>query len=297
MRQLWVRASRQRLFLVLVALSLITLAASSPIYSAARGGHLIGHIPDSQVGAGGAAAHADCSKAAATEIVLRLHLNDPEVADPVGKVLCGSFTGPGSQTMVVSLWGPGNSGWIAFAVFRWAGGAWQFLMKAPAAASITAAGSDIRQTLPIYRASDKRCCPTAGTKTRIWHWNGTRFVPSAWRRATPSKSSNNATVHLYQFTSPSHNIFCRLGDEGTAHCFSLHTPQSVSLSNDGQIDVCRGARCFGSSRVSVPTLRYGMQDVYGGYRCRSQRVGVTCTVIASGKGFLINSAGVRRVGP
>lgn len=37
MRQLWTCASRRRLLLVLVALSVITLAASSPIYSAGRG--------------------------------------------------------------------------------------------------------------------------------------------------------------------------------------------------------------------------------------------------------------------
>lgn len=58
------------------------------------------------------AVDADCSKAAALEVVTRLRLNDPEVPNPIFKVLCGSFTGPGSQTMVVSLSGPGNTGMI-----------------------------------------------------------------------------------------------------------------------------------------------------------------------------------------
>jgi hypothetical protein len=168
MRQLYPRASRLRFFLVVAAVSAVTLAASSPIYSAARGGHLIGHTSKSPTAAAtGTAATADCSKAAATEIVLRLHLNDTEVTDPVYTVLCGSFTGPGSRTMVVSLMGPGSSGMLDWVVFRWAGDAWQFLMKQHQAAVLTAAGSDIRETVSIFRAGDSRCCPSGGTKAHM----------------------------------------------------------------------------------------------------------------------------------
>jgi hypothetical protein len=244
------------------------------------------------------AAQADCSKAPATEIVLRLHLNDPEVADPVGKVLCGSFTGPGSQTMVVSLWGPGNSGWIEWAVFRWTGNAWEFLMKQPAAASITAAGSDIRQTLPIYRASDSRCCPTGGTKTRIWHWNASSFTVSPWKLVA------KGTGEPSRFDSPSHNIHCSMFD-GSGKDYSRgvgcnsDTPRRmVNMNADGRLTI-RGipkAWC-GCEEPDFPRLGYGRQLTVGRFRCLSLRSGVRCTVIRSGKGFLINRSGVTRVGP
>jgi hypothetical protein len=223
-------------------------------------------------------------------------LNYPEVAGPVGKVLCGSFTGPGSQTMVVSLWGPGNTGFIEFAVFRWTGDEWQFLMKESAANSITAAGSDIRQTLPIYRASDSRCCPTGGTKTRIWHWDGTRFVASAWKQVTPGK------VITRSFYTPSKNINCSLGDSSDylgVSCASRNPPRSAKMDANGRLKICQGRRCLGCGCApeGIPTLGYGKQVIAGRYRCLSQPSGVTCVVISSGKGFVISSAGVRRVGP
>jgi hypothetical protein len=292
MRQPRTRASRPRFLAVVAALSVITLGASSPIYSAVSGRVVGGHTSASPVTA---VATADCSTAAATEIVLRLHLNDPEVAGPVGRLLCGSFTGPGSQTMVVSLWGPGNSGLIHWVVFRWVGDAWQFLMKQPAAASITAAGSDIRQTLPIYRASDARCCPTGGTKTRIWHWEGTRFVAGPWKQVTSAKSA--------AFHSPTAGIECGMVDvagSSFVQCWTFRPPQKATLHATGRLTVCRGseARCkLGNIGEQPPTLGYGRQISVGRFRCLSLRSGVKCTVIRSGRGFLINNKRVSRIGP
>jgi hypothetical protein len=293
MRQLRTSAARLRWFVVVAAISMITLAASSPIYSAVRG-HAVGPISASPLTA---LATADCSEAAATEIVLRLQLNDPEVAAPVGRLLCGSFTGPGSQTMVASLWGPGNSGWIHWVVFRWVGDAWQFVMKQPAAASITAAGSDIRQTLPIYRPQDSRCCPTGGTKTRIWHWDGSRFVAGPWTQVTGEPLRTT-------FRSPSRNIECSMSDDRTlrsVRCQSGRSPQSVTMGADGQLRICRGVRCVwcgcDENEAAAPRLGYGRQMVVGRFRCLSQRSGVTCTVVRSGRGFSIDSTRVRRVAP
>jgi hypothetical protein len=292
MRQLYPRASRLRFFVLVAALSVITLSASSPIYSAATGVRFTGRTSKSPAAAAaGTAAQADCSKAAATEIVLRLHLNDPEVAGPVGKVLCGSFMGPGSQTMVVSLWGPGNTGYIEWVVFRWDGEAWQFVMKQPSGASITAAGSDIRQTLPIYRPNDSRCCPTGGTKTRIWHWDGSRFVAGPWKQTQTEDA----------FYSPSRNIFCVMDDNGkgvAVACMTFSSRRHVTMGAEGRLKIRRlpASQC-GCRPDGVRTLAYGKQITVGRFRCQSLRSGVRCTVVQSGKGFLINSAGVRRVGP
>jgi hypothetical protein len=243
-----------------------------------------------------------CSKAAARKIVEQLGLNDQNVANPVYKVLCGSFTGPGSQTMVVLLWGEGNSGVVEWVVFRWAGGTWQFLMKQPTPGSITAAGPDIRQTLPIYRPSDPRCCPTGGTKSRIWHWNGSRFVAGPWEQQGAERKRAG-------FYSPSRNIACGMFDDGRyryVNCQSRRPPQNVTLDATGRVKICRDptpnnvtneCNIGDPGEGVIPVLAYGKQITIGRFRCVSRETGVTCTVITSGKGFVINRDGVRRVGP
>ena len=212
------------------------------------------------------------------------------MADPVGKVLCGSFMGPGSQTMVVSIFGGGNSGLIEFAVFRWDGEAWQFVMKQPAAASITAAGPDIRQTLSIYRPGDPRCCPTGGTKSRIWHWDGSRFVAGPWKQTQTEDA----------FYSPSRKIFCWMDDNGhgvAVGCVTFSSRRQVTMGAEGRLKIRRipASQC-GCRPDGVRTLAYGKQITVGRFRCQSLQIGVRCTVIQSAKGFLINTAGVRRVG-
>ena len=286
MRQLRTRPFRLRFFLVVAATSLITLAASNPIYSAARGRH---------VPAASRTATADCSVRAADELVKRLGLSDPSVTNPVYKVLCGAFAGPGSQTMVVSLLGPGSTGMIDWVVFRSLGGEWQFLMKRHQAAVLTAAGSDIREKVWIFRSGDPRCCPSGGTKARIWHWDGTRFTASAWKQVTPGAQT------FAEFFSPSRNVACDMGDRSglpafLVFCRSERRDLTVTLTPNGRLSICRSG-CMGNPAKSSPVLAYGKQITVGRFRCRSQRSGMRCTVIRSGKGFLINSTSVRRVGP
>ena len=249
------------------------------------------------------AADADCSKGAALEVVQRLHLNDPEVTNPVYKVLCGSFTGPGSQTMVVSLFGPGSTGMIDWVVFRWDGNAWSFLMKRHQAAVLTAAGANIKETVSIFRPGDPRCCPSGGKKARIWQWDGTHFVAGPWTRVQAG-AGNTRRVTIY-FFSPSRNINCQMGDDGKraygVYCQSNNPPGSVGMGVDGRLRICHGRGCVGNpGEGDVPPatmLGYGRHVTVGRFRCLSQRSGVTCTVIQSGRGFLISRAGIRVVGP
>lgn len=107
------------------------------------------------------------------------------------------------------------------------------------------------------------------------------------------------------FYSPSHNLTCEIDDgrggiPAQAYCQSLNAPHSVHMGLDGQLKICSGAsaatRCIGNAGEHTPILGYGKQVTVGRFRCRSQRSGVTCTVIKSGKGFLINSAAITPVG-
>jgi len=255
-----------------------------------------------------------CSEASARRIVKQLRLGDPSVADPVYKVLCGAFTGPGSQTMVVSLGGPGAStGMIDWVVFRWAGGTWQFLMKRHQAAVLAAAGSDIRETVSIFRDGDPRCCPTGGTKTRIWHWNGSRFVAAPWKQVAPGASATPGADAFKSgyFKTPSGNIVCyhspgpadlprpfigcgiksglkpapprRSCQEGG------YAGDRVSMNATGRVRVpsCAGdpGALVGESRARV--LDYGKTWSGGGIRCTSAETGLTCRN-KSGHGFFLS---------
>lgn len=287
------RASQLRL--ALAATTSTTLFATSVALASATGGQRLSR--DAAPPLTGSAASATCSKAEAREAVRRLRLGHPEQANPVYKVLCGAFAGPGSEVMVVSLLGPGSLGIIDWAVLRWADGEWQLLMKRHQAAVLTAAGSDIRETVFIFQPGDPRCCPSGGTRSRIWRWNGTRFIAGPWKQATKAEPKGRG------FYSPSRGIDCGMSDSSRLRhvtCQTLRPPQKVTMDARGRIEICRGseARCkLGNSGLQVPVLAYGRQITVGRFRCESLRSGVRCTLIRTGRGFLINRQGVSRIGP
>jgi hypothetical protein len=279
MRQVLRGASWRRFPVALAAIALVLLVASGP------------------TSAGSKSAMADCTKATALQLVDQYHLNDFLLPNPVGEVLCGSFTGAGSEAMAITITAPTCWGMQRWAVFSFTGGAWQLVLNQHRFIfPLAAVGSDIKETSPVFRPGDPHCLPSGGKQARVWHWDGTRLVAGPWKKAAKAKPK---TLHVYSFRSPSHNLLCLLGDEEKAYCSSLQPPHSVSLTHNGKLRICRGARCVCSvncSVVSVPTLGYGKQDVYAGFRCLSLRAGVRCTGVRSGKGFLISRSGVRRVG-
>lgn len=304
MRQLWTRVARPRSVLVVAAISVITLAASSPISSAVRGSHVTRPTSASHVAAAGgtSGASGDCSKAAALEVAARFDLADPSLPlgqDQIAKVFCGAFVGPGSQAMVVAFT-PGTCGINGWAVFSFTGGDWQ-LVGPPHRGwifAVAAVGSDIRETAPV--PTGKFQCPLTNGKprSRIWHWDGTRLVAGPWKQVMPATPVRSAV-----FRTPSRNIICSLGDSSDylgVICSSFKAPLRVKMDAGGRLKICHGRRCVvgcGCVPEGISTLGYGKQITVGRFRCRSQRSGVTCTVIRSGKGFLISRTGVRRVGP
>ena len=125
-RQLRTRVARPRSVLVVAAISVITLVASSPIYSAVRGSHVTG--PTSRWAAatpGSTTASGQCSKATALQAMNRYHLvADPLSRQPIGQVLCGAFAGPGSRAMAASSTEPTClpfAGWVCSGIRAAAG--------------------------------------------------------------------------------------------------------------------------------------------------------------------------------
>ena len=286
MRQLRPRAPGLRVVVVVAATSVLALAASGPTDSAVS-------APAARV-----AANADCSLATALRVGKPLFF-DPLSKKPVGQVLCGSFTGAGSEAMVVSLTAPTCWPIQRWAVFQFTQGDWRLVLDQPAylVPPLVAVGSDIRETTAVHRQGDSRCFPSGGTHARTWHWDGSRFTVGPWKQVRKGEPEGRG------FYSPSRGIDCGMSDSSGfrgVSCQTLRPPQKVTMDAGGRLTICRGseARCkLGNAGEDVPTLAYGRQITVGRFRCISLRSGVRCTVVRSGKGFLINRDGVRRVGP
>jgi hypothetical protein len=247
--------------------------------------------------AGVASAEADCSEATARQLVEQHRLNDFGLPNPVRQLLCGAFTGSGSEAMAIAIGAPTCWPTQRWAVFTYTSGAWRLVLdQRRFIFPLAAVGSDIREHAPVFRAGDPRCHPSGGSHARVWRWNGTRLVAGPWSQVTPGAAVTSAA-----FRTPSSNIECGMSDSRRGRlveCWSFRPPQKAKLYFGGRVTICRGseARCRIGNAGEVPTLRYGRQITVGRFRCLSRRTGVTCTVIRSGKGFLINTGGVRRIG-
>jgi hypothetical protein len=289
MRQLWRRASRLRLFLVLAAIAVITLAASSPIYSAVRGSHIADDNVASPVATAGG-----CSKATASKVMTRYGIGvikPVQPKTPIGRVLCGPFLGPGSRGMVASVAIPSCGGSVAWAVFRYTGGTWRLVMKQNHGAFLAAVGSDIREEIGVLAPGDAHCFPSS-VKYRFWHWNGSRLRAGPWARALSYDS----------ILSPDRQIWCKFAVYPTREvvCAERNPVHTAQLRTSGVFTVCNGSNCLQNWDTSAHVLKYGQADEWGAFSCLAEQKGITCTVIggkAARKGFLINASGVIPVSP
>ena len=184
-------------------------------------------------------------------------------------------------------------GW---AVFRFTQGSWRLVMVRRYAFLIpplVAVGAGIRETAPVFRQGDNRCNPSGGRQARIWRWNGSRFTATPWK-VTPAKGKARTAA---EFFSPSRNLGCEVSDDvngARAACLSFRPPLDVTMGLDGRLKICRG--CTGNLGEGAFVLAYGKQVTIGRFRCFSMRSGMKCIVIRTGKGFMINAAGVTKVG-
>ena len=249
-------------------------------------------------------ASTDCSETTARQVVQRLGLevNIFDLPNPVRQVLCGPFTGPGSNAMAVTIGAPNCWPIQNWAVFRFTAGDWQLVLNQPAylIPPLAAVGSDIRETTAVHRSGDPRCFPSGGTHARTWHWDGTRFVASPWQQITAGKAVKKDAV---VFSPLPYGVTCHMTDDGTVrgswvYCWiggKPHPSHHVKLNLDGHFSVAvTTAIPLG---LGGPVPPYGTRFTVGRFRCQSLRSGMKCTVISSGKGFLFNNKGARRVGP
>jgi hypothetical protein len=225
------------------------------------------------------------------------------VQEPIVQALCSPFTGPGSNAMAITLnaptcWSP--QGWL---VYTLAGDDWQLVLEQPyrfLVGPLVAVGSDIRETEPVVREGDPRCNPSGGTRARLWHWDGTRLIAGPFQSVAPGVVEPEQTV---VFGRSPLRVSCELYDDHTTtgsyvYCWvGLGRPgmPHVRMGPDGRLD--RGRKQTLPTGLGGHTLPYGKRVTAGRFRCTSQRSGLRCIVIRTGKGFVFDNHGATRVGP
>ncbi len=259
---------------------------------------------------GASTASGNCSKATALQVATRFRVvADPTLPSPIAKVLCGPFTGPGSRAMAVTF-ARGtclpNHGW---ALFSYTNGGWQLVpgRHDGFVVSLAGVGSDIRETVPVWRSYDSPCNPSGGTRARTWRWNGSRLVAGPWKQVTPADSYVNGA-----FKSPSSNIVCEYfihigsrASESYVGCVIKtglrpapprrpcqeggYAGDRVYLGVTGRVEVpsCAGDPGPYVSVDRARVLGYGKTWSGGGFRCTSAEAGLTCRN-KSGNGFFLS---------
>lgn len=103
--------------------------------------------------------------------------------------------------------------------------------------------SDIRETVSILRPGDQHCCPTGGTRSRIWHWNGTRLTAGAWKQSTAGIAP---TKEALIFSPSPVGGSCLMTDDGSlrgswVYCWTGRSEsrpiRSVKVGLDGRLEL------------------------------------------------------------
>ncbi len=185
---------------------------------------------------GSTGAPAACTRATASQLVEQHRLNGFLLPNPVRQVLCGSFTGPGSEAMAVTIGAPTCWPIQRWAVFTLSGGTWRLVLDQPAylIPPLRAVGSAIRETTAVHRSNDPRCLPSGGTRSRLWRWNGSRLAAGPWKQVTGGKQPDSRA-----FDSPSRNISCGMFDDSSRQACRL-SERGPSAEGDPRRERCGG---------------------------------------------------------
>jgi hypothetical protein len=124
-----------------------------------------------------------CQPAAAKAQILSLRPLRPLISTVqngggVDTLICHDFTGDGRIDMAFTVFSGGTAGDTAWVVLRRAGAGWRVAFRHLDAykVGLTRAGSDLVESMPVYRRNDPNCCPTGGFDHRRLRWNGRTFV-------------------------------------------------------------------------------------------------------------------------
>jgi hypothetical protein len=120
-----------------------------------------------------------------------------------------------------------------------------------------------------------------------------------------------APLHLREFLSPDHSVWC-IPDDRICGTRPVLPMRSAQIGEGGKIELCDVSEliippggyipegcALQNWNSEAPILRYGQSDLYDGLLCTSATNGITCTLDSGadkGKGFRINKSEAAEVG-
>jgi NHL repeat len=239
-----------------------------------------------------------CSLSAARALVAELSLGIPATSEPVGRVICGPFAGPGSHGMVVVLASGREDclgrirGWL---FFRLDAGKWVLTTDRRHDVLPVASGASrsvLQQARTVRLSGDPRCNPSRAL-VRTWRWDGATLAAGPWKKTAPEAAPMDSALTF--FKTPSRNIVCLAYTTRTTYvqCViksGLAPPPPTRCpggnpNNDrlwiDAIGRTRVADCAGDAGAlgyerSAWVLAHGKTLARGGIRCSSAPAGITC---------------------
>jgi hypothetical protein len=174
-----------------------------------------------------------------------------------------------------------------------------------AAATVVASDIGYCATRRVYGEISVRFTPPR----RLKNFSQPTFCSYTGQRPTTRPAPKPATSNPTEFYARPPGGFVTCGVAGVAGeevvCQGASQGNDplenvVTLRPDGQVETCSRhqteVRCFeGNVGERTPTLSAGEVDTQGPFTCKVLASGVECTVISTGKGFLITPASVTEV--
>lgn len=142
-------------------------------------------------------------------------------------------------------------------------------------------------TVPAFPASDQRLCLT--------RMGGEWFLGPAAPPPPQQVDFLAATIDGGCEIDASGQLGIPATGEVFCETYGSAVSQKVVLTANGRVKICTQRGNSGQNRCDqgnfgdrTPQFKVGRQARAGGFRCQVLRAGVRCSVISSGKGFLIN---------
>lgn len=106
--------------------------------------------------------------------------------------------------------------------------------------------------------------------------------------------SSLARANEREFYAPGHRIECATSD-GSWHgamCQTLDGKHYALLHATGKVTICSGRTCpYSNAAENTPTLARDTAIRAGRFRCRAAGTTIVCSLVRSGRGFVMTPAG------
>jgi hypothetical protein len=205
----------------------------------------------------------------------------------------------------------GCDGIMGWRLFTRTDGMWQSVEGLRAAPHLRVDGTRIVERREVHRRGDWSYCggATGGEQERVWAWDGTALVASAWTQTVPARPKGEV-ARFPRGTGVSffalRRFQCSMHDRRGlvfAECSYRRPPIKFGrVDAAGRLRTCDDIGPYYGCEIGDPgegdipyTLRANQSVIVGRFRCRAGRTSMRCTVVKTGRGFVLDRRGPRAV--